>query len=86
MGENAIYQRPDGSIEVKLEKDTVWLSLMQMSRLFGRHKSVMSRHLRNVFAAGELEASLSLLVAESRPADKDVLIRLIMNMLAGEGA
>lgn len=54
MTEIAIYQRQDGSIDVHLEHETVWLSLMQMSTLFGRDKSVVSRHLRNVFAEGEL--------------------------------
>lgn len=54
MSEIAIYQRQDGSIEVQLERETVWLSLLQMSELFGRDKSVVSRHLRNVFAEGEL--------------------------------
>ncbi|MFN3884806.1 MAG: RhuM family protein [Rhodocyclaceae bacterium] len=55
MPEIAIYQRQDGSIDVRLEHETVWLSLMQMSVLFGRDKSVVSRHLRNVFAEGELD-------------------------------
>ncbi|MFN3397616.1 MAG: virulence RhuM family protein [Sulfurimicrobium sp.] len=54
MPEIAIYQRQDGSIDVRLEHETVWLSLMQMSALFGRDKSVVSRHLRNVFTEGEL--------------------------------
>jgi len=54
MSEIAIYQSQDGSIEVQLERETVWISLLQMSDLFGRDKSVVSRHLRNVFAEGEL--------------------------------
>lgn len=54
MTEIAIYQHQDGSIDVHLERETVWLSLMQMSELFGRDKSVVSRHIRNVFAEGEL--------------------------------
>ncbi len=41
--------------DVRLEQDTAWLSLDQVAALFGRHKSVISRHLRNVFATGELE-------------------------------
>ena len=41
-------------IEVKLENDTVWLSLNQMAVLFGRDKSVISRHLSNVYREGEL--------------------------------
>ncbi|MEW6074487.1 MAG: hypothetical protein AB1726_18070 [Planctomycetota bacterium] len=56
-GEVVLYEEPGGGIrvEVRLERDTVWLSLTQMAELFERHKSVISRHLRNVFASGELE-------------------------------
>lgn len=42
-------------IEVKFEKETVWLSLNQITDLFGRDKSVISRHLRNIYKEGELE-------------------------------
>jgi len=51
-----IYQAEDGSAvtEVRLDADTLWLSLAQMAKLFGRDKSVISRHLRNVFNEGEL--------------------------------
>lgn len=54
----AIYQSADGSIatEVRLEGETVWLSREQISQLFGRERSVISKHLRNVFAEGELDA------------------------------
>ena len=41
-------------MEVRLQAETVWLSLDQMSRLFERDKSVISRHVRNVFKEGEL--------------------------------
>lgn len=56
-GEVIVYQAPDGEVkvDVRLERDTVWLSLNQMTELFGRDKSVISRHLRNVFTSGELE-------------------------------
>jgi len=57
LGEQiALYQAPDGtvSLEVKLEAETVWLNLKQMSGLFDRDKSVISRHLRNIFKTGEL--------------------------------
>ncbi len=56
-GEIIIYQAPDGqtSIDVKLENETIWLSLNQMAVLFERDKSVISRHLSNVFKEKELE-------------------------------
>ncbi|THU41191.1 cytochrome C biogenesis protein CycH [Niastella caeni] len=55
-GEIVMYQSPDGhtSIDVKLENETVWLSLNQMAALFGRDKSVISRHIVNVFNESEL--------------------------------
>ncbi len=51
-----IYQSKTGKIEFKgdFEKDTVWGSLNQIADLFGRDKSVISRHIRNIFKTGEL--------------------------------
>ena len=56
-GEIVVYEAPDGSVQVdvRLDKETVWLSLNQIAALFGRDKSVISRHLRNVFSSGELQ-------------------------------
>ena len=42
-------------LEVTVDRDTAWLSLDQMAALFDRDKSVISRHIRNVFKEGELE-------------------------------
>ncbi len=55
-GEIALYESPDGDVrlDVSLREESVWLSLDQMMELFGRDKSVISRHLRNVFGSGEL--------------------------------
>jgi prophage maintenance system killer protein len=55
MSEISIYQATNGSIEVRLERDTVWLSQEQMGMLFGRERSVITKHVRNVFSEGELE-------------------------------
>lgn len=41
-------------IAVRLDQETVWLSLNQIAQLFNRDKSVISRHLRNVYKEGEL--------------------------------
>ena len=51
-----IYQSEDGKIkiDVRFENETVWLSLDQMATLFGRDKSTISRHIKNVFEEGEL--------------------------------
>ncbi len=55
-GEIVLYRAPDGtvSLDVRLERETLWISLHQLAVLFGRDKSVISRHLRNVFSDGEL--------------------------------
>ena len=57
-GQFLLYQTPDGvsKIEVKLQDDTVWLSLDQMAELFQRNKSTISRHIKNVLEEGELLA------------------------------
>jgi len=51
-----LYQTEDRRtrIEVRLKNETVWLSLSQMAELFQRDKSVISRHIHNVFDEGEL--------------------------------
>ena len=55
-GEIILYQSDDSTqLEVRIENETVWLSLNQMSDLFGRDKSVISRHVRNIFEEGELD-------------------------------
>lgn len=56
LSEFLLYQTGDGQthIEVRLTDETVWLNLSQMSELFGRDKSVISRHIRNVFTESEL--------------------------------
>jgi hypothetical protein len=51
-----IYQIENGSteIQVKLENETVWLSLNHITELFDRDKSVISRHIKNIYKEGEL--------------------------------
>ena len=53
-----LYQTEDGKsrIEVTLCNDTVWLTADQMAELFQRNKSTISRHIKNVFEDGELQA------------------------------
>ncbi len=52
-----LYQSPDGSnsLEVRLDHETVWLTQKQMADLFQRERSVITKHLRNVFIEGELD-------------------------------
>ena len=58
-GEVILYQSEDGptKLNVNMRDETVWLSLEQMAELFGRDKSTISRHVRNIFAEGELSIS-----------------------------
>jgi prophage maintenance system killer protein len=53
--EIVIYEGGEVRVEVRVEHENVWLSLQQLAALFGRDKSVISRHLRNIFASGELD-------------------------------
>ena len=55
MSEIAIYEGPGGTVEVRLDRETVWLTQTQMVTLFGRDQSVISRHIGNVFKEGELK-------------------------------
>lgn len=51
-----IYKSKDNQIEisVQLDKETVWLNQEQLTKLFGRDRTVVGRHIRNVFKEGEL--------------------------------
>ena len=55
-----LYTAPDGTtqLDVKLENETVWLSVEQMAMLFGRDRTVIGRHIRNIYKEGELEENL----------------------------
>ncbi len=52
-----IYESADRAVEVRLDADqeTVWLSLQQLAHVFSRDKSVISRHLKNIFRDAELD-------------------------------
>ena len=56
-GEIILYNAPDGTVklEVQIEHDTVWLSQQQMALLFGTERSVLSKHLTNIFHSDELD-------------------------------
>ena len=55
MSEIVIFEGDSQQVEVRLEGETLWLSLQQLADLFGRDKSVISRHLKNIFETNELE-------------------------------
>ena len=56
-GEIVIYQTPEGKteLEVKLEKDTLWLTEQQIALLFERDRTAIGRHIKNIIKEGELD-------------------------------
>ncbi len=69
-----IYKTADNQtqIEVKFEKDTVWLSQEQIVVLFQRDQSVVSRHIRNLFKEGELDEKSNMQKMHIANSDKPV--------------
>ncbi len=57
QGNIIIYQSEDGQtrIEVKMEEESVWLTQAQIAALFAVDRSVVTKHLNNIFDEGELE-------------------------------
>lgn len=55
MSEIVIFEEGAEQVEVRLESETVWLSQEQMAQLFERDRTVIGRHVRNVFRENELE-------------------------------
>lgn len=50
-----IFENQSVKLEVNMKDETVWLTLDQMTKLFGRDKSVISRHIKNIFEDNELK-------------------------------
>ena len=72
MADIAIYEGPGGRIEVRLDRENVWLTQAQLVDLFGRDQSVISRHVRNVFTDGELERESNMQKTHIAGSDKPV--------------
>ena len=53
--EIVLFENQGIKLEVNMKDETVWLNLEQMTKLFERDKSVLSRHIKNIFSEGELE-------------------------------
>ena len=71
-----IFTTDDGSVslDVRMDEDTVWLSLDQMAALFQRDKSTISRHIKNIFDEGELErnATVAKFATVQQEGDREV--------------
>ena len=71
-----IYQSPDGEtcVDVRFEKDTVWLTQAQMVALFHRDVSVISRHIKNAVHEGEINETNNLQKMQIARSDKPVTL------------
>ena len=72
MSELAIYQTVNGAYEVRVQGQSVWLNQEQIATLFGRERSVVTKHLRNVFSEGELEEKSNVQILHIAGSDKPV--------------
>ncbi|OGW36542.1 MAG: cytochrome C biogenesis protein CycH [Nitrospirae bacterium GWC2_56_14] len=75
-GEIIIYEgdNADSRLEVRLDHETVWLSQKQMADLFQRERSVITKHLRNIFAEGELDEKSNVQSMHFASSDKPVTL------------
>jgi hypothetical protein len=69
-----LYTTPEGEVRlnVLLENETIWLSQEQMSQLFDRERSVITKHIGNVFNEGELEEKSNVQILHISGSDKPV--------------
>ncbi|MEA4905731.1 MAG: hypothetical protein VB090_12925 [Petrimonas sp.] len=73
--EIVIYQADESfQIEVRLEDETVWLTQAQMSDLFQRDQSVISRHIRNIFRENELDEKSNMHFLHNAFSDKPITL------------
>lgn len=72
-GEIVVYQ-PDEitRLEVRVEGETVWLTQTQMAELFGRDRTVITKHLRNIFSENELDVKSNVQILHFANSDKPV--------------
>ena len=74
--DNDVIVFKNGELELDVnitpEKDTVWLTLDQMSELFQRNKSTISRHIKNIFSEGELQKNSVVAKFATTAADKKI--------------
>jgi len=69
-----IYQTEDGltKIQTRLENETVWLTQAQMAELFGKERSVITKHIKNVFTEGELVEKSNVQILHISSSDRPV--------------
>jgi hypothetical protein len=69
-----LYTTNEGEVKlnVLLENETIWLTQEQMSQLFDRERSVITKHIGNVFSEGELEEKSNVQIMHISGSDKPV--------------
>ena len=69
-----MYQTEDGltKIDVRMENETVWLTQAQMAELFQRERSGITKHIKNVFAEGEVDEKSNVKNVHIANSDKPV--------------
>jgi prophage maintenance system killer protein len=74
LGEIVLYRAADGgpALDVRLERESVWLTQAQMAELFGRERSVLTKHVNNVFKEGELDKESNVQILHIAGSDKPV--------------
>ena len=70
-----IYQTADGltKIDVRMQGETLWLTQAQIAQLFGRERSVITKHIRNIFAESELDEKSNVQNLHIANSDKPVI-------------
>lgn len=74
LGEIVLYKAADGgpALDVRMEQESVWLTQVQMAALFGRDRSVLTKHVNNVFKEGELDKESNVQILHIAGSDKPV--------------
>ena len=89
-GQLIIYQSEDGSVtlDTKLENDTIWLTQKAMAELFGVKVPAISKHLKNIFNAGELNEEVVIskteTVEEPKAEEKPKAVKVVKNASRGK--
>ena len=79
-----IYQTTDGltKIDVRMQSETLWLTQAQIAELFGRERSVITKHIRNIFNDGELDEKSNVQNMHIPNSDKPVTLYSLDIILA----
>jgi hypothetical protein len=69
-----LYQTEDGQtkIDVRLKEETVWFSQTQMSELFQKERSVITKHIKNIFEEGELQEESNVQILHISGSDRPI--------------